>query len=380
MEKTLEKLKETYQQWEHLAGPLFFVFGFFLDILTLGRIDELINILMLLLYLLVSAFIFFWELKIFTFSFLDESPNKIINIFREYRDEIFHFCQGALLSAFTLFYFKSASLATSLVFLSIMFILLLINELPFLQKKGPIFKGILFQVSLFSFVLVYLPLIFGQVGILIFIAVLFFYALLIGGLFILLKKKLMAKELDQEASLKYWLKPGLSLMALMIVLRSLSLVPPVPLSLEMAGIYHKVEKRYPLYDLYHQKEWWRFWNNSDEYFRAAPGDKIYFFTRVFAPGGFKDQVYLNWQKKIDGDWKTSDRIPFKINGGRDQGFRGYAYKSNYTAGDWRVLVETKGGLEIGRLNFEVEMIQGENTDETNQKDERVFKRLIDGNS
>lgn len=379
MEKiSIEKLKETYQQWEHLAGPLFFVFGFFLDILTLGRIDELLNILMLLFYLLISAFIFFWELEVFKLNFLDSSTSKVMVAIKKYRDEIFHFCQGALLSAFTLFYFKSASLATSLVFLSIMFILLLINELPFLQKKGPIFKGILFQVSLFSFVLVYLPLLFGQVGVLIFIAVLFFYALLVGGFFLLLKKKLGSNGDEPHGAKDFWLKPGLSLMALMIVLRSLSLVPPVPLSLEMAGIYHKVEKRYPLYDLYHQKEWWRFWNNSDEYFRAAPGDKIYFFTRVFAPGGFNDQVYLKWQTKINGDWKTSDRIPFKINGGRDQGFRGYAYKSNYTAGDWRVLVETKGGLEIGRLNFEVEMIQSENQDP--EKDERVFKRLIDGKS
>lgn len=362
----MEKLKNFYQQWEHLAGPTFFVLGFILDILTLGRIDETLNILMLLFYLSIAIFLFLWELGLYGEEFKLPGPSKWSDFLEKYRDEIYHFCQGALLSAFTLFYFKSASLATSLVFLFVMFTLLLINELPFLQKQGPLFKGILLQVSLFSFILVYLPLLIGQVGILIFILVIVLYAGLLGGSFFLLKKK---KVSGLE---KIWLKPGIILVGSMVVLRFFGLVPPVPLSLEMAGVYHKVEKRYPLYDLYHQKEWWRFWNNSDEYFRAAPGDKIYFFTRIFAPGGFKDQVYLNWQTKVDGDWKTSDRIPFKINGGRDQGFRGYAFKSNYVEGDWRVLVETKGGLEIGRLNFVVENVN------PTEKDERTFKRLIDG--
>ncbi len=365
----MEKLKDFYQQWEHLAGALFFLFGFILDIFTLGRIDETINIIMLLGYLSFSLFFFLWEINIISLNPEKQWVQKL----ETYRSEVFHFCQGALLSAFTLFYFKSASLSTSLIFLFIIFTLLLINELPFLQKVGPLFKGVLLQVSLFSFVLVYLPLLFGEVGILIFIAVVILYGLLLSGGYFFFKKK----GLEEEANQKLWLRPGFFVILFMLAFRSFGLMPPVPLSLEMAGIYHKVEKRYPLYDLYHQKEWWRFWNNSDEYFRAAPGDKIYFFTRVFAPGGFKDQVYLNWQKKIDGDWKTSDRIPFKINGGRDQGFRGYAYKSNYTEGDWRVLVETKGGLEIGRLNFEVEMIQQA---EDKEKDERVFKRLIDGKS
>ena len=42
-----------------------------------------------------------------------------------------------------------------------------------------------------------------------------------------------------------------------------------------------------------------------------------------------------------------------ITGGRDKGFRGYAFKSNYSSGKWRVLVETKGGREIGRINFKI---------------------------
>ena len=360
----MEKVIDFYRRYEHFASPTFFVLGFLLDIFTLGRVDEATNIFLFLIYSLTATFIFLWELEIFELSH-DKTPLKEIY---KYRDEIFHFSQGALLSAFTLFYFKSASLATSLIFLLFMFSLLLLNELPAFQKRGPLFKGTLLQVTLFSFFLVYIPLIAGQVGTLIFIVVCLSYgALLAGGTWVLNKLKV-----DGVVLKNCWLYPGLIILGSMAFLRTFSLMPPVPLSLETAGIYHKVEKRYPFYNLYHEKEWWRFWNSSDEYFRAAPGDKIYFFTRVFAPGGFKDQVFLNWQRKVDGDWRTSDKIPFSISGGRTQGFRGYAYKSNYVPGDWRVLVETKGGLEVGRLNFEVEALP------LNNKEERTFKSITDG--
>lgn len=360
----MEKIREFYQDWQHLASPAFFVGGFLLDIMTLGRIDETTNILLFIVYLLVSIFIFAWELELFTIR-LDE--NHPLALLKTYRDEIFHFSQGALLSAFTLFYFKSASHLTSLIFLFVMTALLLINELPFIQKLGPVFKGLLLQINILSLLLVYIPLIFGQVGTLIFLVALTSFGLTIGLGHYYLKKK----GLDFKVIKKSWLFPGVSLFILVSFLRTFSLMPPVPLSLEKAGIYHKVEKDYPVYNLYSEREWWRFWNSSDEYFRAAPGDPIYFFTRVFAPGGFKDKVYLHWQQNINGDWKTSDRIPIAISGGRDQGFRGYSYKSNYTPGDWRVLVETKSGLEIGRLSFLVEELPA-------PSEERVFKKEVDG--
>lgn len=345
----MENLKNFYRQWEHLASPVFFVSGFLLDIFTLGRVDDISNIILFLVYLLLSLFVYLLELKVFTIGGEHLSQNHPLNLINQYKDEIFHFAQGALLSAFTLFFFKSASLSVSLIFMLFMTGLLLLNELPLFQKMGALVKGLLLNLNAFSFSLVYIPLLMGEVGTLIFVLSCFFFALLAAGFTYFLYKR----GIEKEVIIKNWIKPGVALLVSFLILRTLGFIPPVPLSLETAGIYTKVEKNYPEYKLTYQREWWRFWNKSNEYFRFKPDDKIYFFTRIFAPGGFKDKVIVHWQKKIDGTWQTSDKIPLIINGGRMQGYRGYTYKTNYTEGDWRILVETKAGNEIGRLNFEV---------------------------
>ncbi|MNT64341.1 hypothetical protein D3C72_2022330 [compost metagenome] len=43
----------------------------------------------------------------------------------------------------------------------------------------------------------------------------------------------------------------------------------------------------------------------------------------------------------------------RITGGRKNGYRGFSTKANYTAGEWRISVETTDGREIGRIYFEV---------------------------
>jgi hypothetical protein len=106
------------------------------------------------------------------------------------------------------------------------------------------------------------------------------------------------------------------------------------------------------YRLSHSKAWWRIWDNGDQDFKARDGDKVYVFVRIFSPAKFADKVYLRWEMKDPNQgWIQSDRIPMGITGGRDGGYRGHAYKSNYQTGTWRVLVETADGREVGRIPF-----------------------------
>jgi len=135
-------------------------------------------------------------------------------------------------------------------------------------------------------------------------------------------------------------------------------IPPVPLSIPYIGVYHSVE-RTPEgdYRLGHERPWWRFWHHGDQWFRAQPGDRIYVFFRVFSPARFADRVQMRWYWEPGGrGWLLQDTIPIDIVGGRQEGFRGYGFKSNYQPGRWKVEVETMDSREIGRVYFTLESV------------------------
>ena len=98
-----------------------------------------------------------------------------------------------------------------------------------------------------------------------------------------------------------------------------------------------------------------FWRRGDSVFAARPGDKIYVFAQIFCPTRFADEVeiHFSFQEPSNGHWISSDHIKMRITGGREEGFRGYAFKSNFQPGSWRVSVDASDGREIARLPFTV---------------------------
>lgn len=136
------------------------------------------------------------------------------------------------------------------------------------------------------------------------------------------------------------------------------ILPPVPLSLKTIAVYHHVgkttENGVDKYYALTENPRWKFWNYGDQDFKARPGDKVYIATNIFSPAGFNGKVNLKFLTKTSSGFKVSDKIPIEIAGGRKAGFRGYAYKQNYTPGEWQARVETDEGLEIGRISFTIE--------------------------
>jgi len=127
--------------------------------------------------------------------------------------------------------------------------------------------------------------------------------------------------------------------------------------MQYAGIFRSVEPQPGGYRLtYSKPPWTRFWQKSEHIFLAREGDRIYFFTRIFGPSRFEHRVFMRWELKDPrrNRWIISDRIPLPIKGGRDQGYRGYAYKENYQPGKWRVEVETEDGRVLGGVVFHIE--------------------------
>lgn len=139
-------------------------------------------------------------------------------------------------------------------------------------------------------------------------------------------------------------------------------IPPVPLALVEAGVFHDATRTDDGYRLtWDRQPWYRPFADSDGVFHLREGDRAWCFTAVFAPRGLATRIWHRWEHfdEASREWVESDRIPFQIVGGRDGGYRGYTRKRHLTPGRWRVRVETEGEREVGRTGFLVVPAVGE---------------------
>ena len=342
----IDELKSLHEKYNMYLPAVFFSLGFIIDIFTLGEIDDLSNILMQAFYLTFGAFVLAIEYMEITEA---QISNSILRKVFNYRDDIFHFLLGSLLSAFTLFYFKSSSFANSFIFLTLIATLLVLNEIEIFQKLGSLIRTVLFTLCFVTYLVYIIPVISGQSG-----TFIFFISTGIAAIFATLTFLLLTKRnQDRIGNIKTLLIPQIAVVAVVIMFYLLKIFPPIPLSIKSISIYHDLKKANGTYITSHLNPWWKFWNKGDQNFMAREGDKVVVFTKIFSPAGFEGKIYLNWLKDTDDGLVSSDRIPLSITGGRSEGFRGFAYKQNYTYGDWQIRVETQNGLEIGRIKFEI---------------------------
>lgn len=343
-----KRILEFYQNNEIKVDIGAFLAGFFFDIFTLGRVDDTFNIVQQFVYLGVLLALILGEIK-YEIQKVD-LPTWLSKVWN-YRNFATHFFLGSLLSVYTIFYFKSASFLSSFLFIIIIVGLMILNELPFVRNLGMFVRVSLWSLCFSSFLAVHTPTLFGFIGWIPFS----FSMIAASTLTFFVFKRIRLSFPNQEILKKNFLIPSLSTYAVFLVFYVLKFTPPVPLSLEYAGIYHKVEKPNNEFHLSYTRSKWLFWQNGDQTFLAQPGDRIYCFVAVFAPTNFKDQVFLKWYyDEPRAGWTLYDTIPLSISGGRERGFRGYGVKTKFTAGDWYVRVVTSDDREIGRISFTVE--------------------------
>jgi hypothetical protein len=258
---------------------------------------------------------------------------------------------GALLNLYAIFYFKSSSLLVSFGFLGLLVVVLLANELKRVKTLGLPFKFALLSLCLLSFFAYLLPILFGSIGLTMFLSSMFIGCVPLAAA----TWRIRAKRPEKFALARRQILVPLGCVVVGFLFFYLfRLIPPVPLSIPFIGVYHQVDKTADGYRLSHERPMWRIWHNGDQKFLAQPGDRVYVYFRVFSPGRFADQVQVRWHWKDPArGWTLHDTIPIRIVGGREQGFRGYGFKSNYQPGEWKVQVETTDGREIGRVYFDL---------------------------
>jgi len=131
------------------------------------------------------------------------------------------------------------------------------------------------------------------------------------------------------------------------------IIPPVPLSLSEIGVYHQVVREGGRFKLSMTRSRWKFWQHGDQSFLARPGDAVYCWVVVFAPVNFRERLQVRWFSEGPEGWIKHDTIPLPIAGGRDDGWRGFTAKANYTPGNWRVAIITSDNRELGRIDLTI---------------------------
>ena len=227
--KLKDSFKVMHEKYHAYLPAVFFASGFILDIMTLGEVDDLSNIIILSLYLVLAIFIL--GLEFLGITTITTSKKWLKKAF-EYRNDGFHFFLGALLSAFTLFYFKSSSISNSFFFMLIMMALLLLNETSLFQKKGIIIRSILIMLAVISYLILMVPTLTGEANALIFTLCIVLALTLSGIAFWALSKNLT----DKSVPLKNMFYPQVSVLVLFVLLYWLKVLPPVPLSIKNIGV------------------------------------------------------------------------------------------------------------------------------------------------
>ena len=341
-----------------LLPVVFFFAGVTYDTVTLTRIDRLTDNLILLLYLSLLGLLIILtgraDLARAGLSGAAAEPPLSTTLFERVRPGYPHaiqFLLGGLFSAYAIFYSQSASLTGTAVFFAVLVALLVVNELLKDRLSNLRLLVSLYALVCFSFLTFFLPVATGIMNTPMFL----FGALSSLGAVVWVIRQVYRGMPDRPTrDMILAGAPAAGLVVILVGFYFLHWIPPVPLSMKFAGIYHKIERADGRYRLgFEEGAWYQFWKRSDDPFRGA--GPAYCFTAVFAPVALKTTVIHHWQYRpagrSDRDFVTTDRIPMTIAGGREGGYRGYTVKSKLDPGEWRVDVETSEGRIIGRIGF-----------------------------
>jgi len=343
---------------------LFFVAGFAFDVFaTRAGVDHTLMIVQQVVYLAIIGGILYFDFV------RDAKPEALpmprwIERLWQYRSLVFHFCLGTLMNLYSIFFLMSASLFSSIAFAVILFGAIVLNELHAVRRRGLDVKVAFYVLCIFCFWSLLIPIVLHSISRLTFLLSFAATLAVLAGFVSALRRRIGRTPLVRRL-----LSPGLAVSVLFLLMYMIGLIPPVPIAARTLGVYHRIERAGEEFRLFYEPSRWRPWRSDDRRFVAEPGDAVHVFFAIFAPTRFDDTVFVRWSfLDRTSTWRDSDRIPIRITGGRETGFRGVATKENYVAGDWRVIVETRDGREIARLRFTI--TKGEATPE------RVFKTEV----
>ena len=347
-----------YERYERHVSSLAILGGFVFDALYLKRIDLFWENLWVVAHLLVAAS----GIIILNYYFhRTKNPEEEYRVYslQFWLIFIIQFAFGGLLSTFLVFYFRSSTLSVSWPFLLLLVGAFIGNEAFKKHYARLSYQTSILFLSIFSFAIFIVPVILGQIGDGIFI-----YSGLISLSLISVFVSLL-RIISNEHVLKNIKILRLSIFSIYFFINFLyfaNIIPPIPLSIKEAGVYHSITRNLSgNYNVYYEAESWMNFFTQYEPINILSGDPVYIYTAVFSPANFDLTIFHEWQwydtsKKT---WTTLDRITLPIIGGRDGGYRTYSFTHSVFPGLWRVNVITANSKLIGRVEFKVKNVTTE---------------------
>jgi len=334
---------------EQAVPPALFFGGVTWDAFTLQRIDALLDNFILGIYLLLlGGFV-----VLGTLARNDRPLPRAFQKLSTWAPGAIQFLAGGLFSAYVIYYTRSASFSTASLFLLVLVALLVANELIWNRLWSTyVLVGVYF-LAVFCYFTFFMPTVLGTMGLGVFLTSGFVSAGLVIGLILYLDRH---GVFGGTASFLGAVGTVLSLLSLVVLFYVNHWIPPVPLTLRDGGVYHDVTREGDAFVLhYEDPPWTRPWTQQDDPFHLAPGDTVHCFAAVFAPTDLQTKIVHHWQY-YDAERKTwidTDRIGYRVVGGRRNGYRGVTFKRHVHPGQWRVTVETPDRRPIGRIRFDV---------------------------
>ncbi len=340
---TVSKMK---RHWMTLS----FVLGFIVDNITLNRVDQVFDNIVLLFYVALASS----SMLVLYAGTADKLGDRYSKKAVMYAPFVLQYAFGGLLSGMLIFYGRAGSWFESWPFLLVILLAIFFNETIKDRVGRLLYNLTIFFIALFSYVVLVVPVVTGLMSPWVFVGS-GLLATVIMYFFVQALFKIIPNFMTMHTSAIVF-----SLGAVFVGFNFFyftNVIPPIPLSAKHIGIYHSVVRFDDgLYQVkYEEPEWWQFWVASDRKFGHQPGDNVFCFAQVFAPTRLATQVQHHWQyyNEAAKRWETYAKLPYSIEGGRSDGYRGYTLIKNFKEGKWRCRVETTRGQVIGQETFEI---------------------------
>ncbi|MDD2935145.1 MAG: DUF2914 domain-containing protein [Candidatus Pacebacteria bacterium] len=353
--KALKTKILTVRSWaernERYLVPAFFIGGLIFDNLTLTRIDRVFDNVILLGYLFIA-----------TASIILINLFQVRNIENKWKSFLLlltQFAFGGLFSGYVIFYTKSASLASSWIFLLVIYALFIGNERFRKYYNNFNFQIKVLFVAIFSYLIFFVPVVLKKIGSGIFLLSGVISLIVIYALMFLFFKYISHLGLKREKKLT---RDIFLIFLAFNLMYFTNVIPPVPLSLKQLEVYHYVEKTTDGNYLVREekfnflKDAYRDWKN--EFNKMNNNSPVYVYASVFAPTDLNTEITHIWQRYDEKTekWITLNEVTYAIKGGRDRGYRGYTLMENAIDGKWRVYVKNSKGQVLGKIKFEVKKV------------------------